>query len=120
VNLDVLAEKTKNYTGAEIMGLCRTAISYTLYKDFAGGKIGKIDFEQAMKRKVTISDFLKALEETYPQFGVDETSFEGDLMGGFVPYSPYFTSLYEDLLAEMVSLKESSRTQISSILVAGA
>jgi vesicle-fusing ATPase len=45
VDLDYLASKTKNYTGAEIMGLCRTAISYTLYKDFAGGKIGKIDLE---------------------------------------------------------------------------
>ena len=48
------------------MGLCRTAISYTLYKDFAGGKLSKIDFESAMKRKVTMSDFQKALGETYP------------------------------------------------------
>ena len=89
------------------MGLCRTAISYTLYKDFAGGKISKIDIDSAMKRKVTMSDFMKALEETYPQFGIDENTFEGDLLGGFIKYSPEFTHLYEDLLAEMLALKES-------------
>lgn len=48
------------------MGLCWTAISYTLYKDFEGGKIKKIDLDQAMKRKVTMSDFMKALDETFP------------------------------------------------------
>lgn len=39
------------------MGLCWSAISYTLYKDFAGGKMEKIDFNLQMKRKVTMSDF---------------------------------------------------------------
>lgn len=48
------------------MGLCWTAISYTLYKDFEGGKMAKIDFESAMKRKVTMNDFKKALTETFP------------------------------------------------------
>ncbi len=66
IDLDYLAERTKNYTGAEIMGLCRTAISYTLYKDFEGGKMAKIDFESAMKWKVTMTDFKKALTETFP------------------------------------------------------
>lgn len=45
IDLDYLAERTKNFTGAEIMGLCWSAISYTLYKDFAGGKMEKIDFQ---------------------------------------------------------------------------
>ena len=89
------------------MGLCRTAISYTLYKDFAGGKLSKIDFESAMKRKVTMSDFQKALGETYPQFGVDENLFESDLMGGFIEYSEEFKLLYNDLLSEFQSLKDS-------------
>jgi len=45
IDIEFLAEWTKNYTGAEIMGLCRSAISYTLYKDFEGNKNEKIDFE---------------------------------------------------------------------------
>lgn len=51
-----------------------------------------------------MTDFEKALGETKPQFGVDENSFESDLLGGFIKYSPEFTSLYEDLLSEMGSL----------------
>ena len=60
----------------------------------------KIDFEAAMKRKVTMSDFKKAVEETHPQFGIDENTFEGDLIGGFINFSEEFTNTYQDLLAE--------------------
>jgi len=31
---------------------------------------------------------------------VDEGSFEGDLIGGFIFYSPEFKNIYEDLLSE--------------------
>jgi vesicle-fusing ATPase len=31
VNFEILAEKTKNYTGAEIEAVCRSATSFALY-----------------------------------------------------------------------------------------
>lgn len=33
IDFDKLAETTKNYTGAEIEAVCRSAISFSLFKD---------------------------------------------------------------------------------------
>lgn len=41
VDLDELALKTKNYTGAEIEAVCRSATSFALFKDLDMSQIGK-------------------------------------------------------------------------------
>jgi len=84
VDFDLLAAKTKNYTGAEIEAVCRGATSFALFKDVDVSSIGKKDDEKAKKgakpkgkeqlvgdRKVCMADFLQALEENKPAFGID-------------------------------------------------
>ena len=66
-----------------------------------------------------MDDFLRALNETKPQFGVDENTFEWDLLGGFIEYSEEFKSLYNELLSEFERLKDSESSQLHSILIEG-
>jgi vesicle-fusing ATPase len=41
VDLSLLASKTKNYTGAEIEAVCRSATSFALFKDLDLSALGK-------------------------------------------------------------------------------
>ena len=41
VDFDILAAKTKNYTGAEIEAVCRSATSFALFKDLDLSNLGR-------------------------------------------------------------------------------
>jgi len=43
IDFDKLAEETKNYTGAEIEAVCRSATSYALFKDLDLSNIGSTE-----------------------------------------------------------------------------
>lgn len=49
VDLAELARKTKNYTGAEIEGVVRSAQSYCLMRNDFGNLTGEIDFTKAFQ-----------------------------------------------------------------------
>lgn len=40
VDMDYLAENTKNYTGAEIEAVCRSATSFALFKEVSQDPMG--------------------------------------------------------------------------------
>lgn len=119
VDFDYLSDCTKNYTGAEIMSVCRNAVQYTLFRDIDVKNIGKLDLKDIMNRKVTMEDFKLSLEEIKPQFGIDHSGFENRLSAGFIPYGDKFNVLYEDLKALVDNLKESDTTSLMSVLLSG-
>lgn len=49
VDLDVLAEKTKGYSGADLQALCREAAMHALREDIENKKVTKKDFDFALK-----------------------------------------------------------------------
>jgi vesicle-fusing ATPase len=74
VDLMKLAALTKNYTGAEIEAVCRSANSFALFKeDVIKGIEQKIQSKQkvTMEQKVCMADFMRALDEVRPAFGID-------------------------------------------------
>jgi len=74
VDLLKLAALTKNYTGAEIEAVCRSANSFALFKeDVIKGIEQKIQAKQkvTMEQKVCMADFMHALDEVKPAFGID-------------------------------------------------
>ena len=80
VDLNFLAKSTENYTGAEIAAVVKSAASFALQrglgnKDFGKEeqKIGKIKEKDLL---VTGEDFIKAVNEVKPLFGIDESEFE--------------------------------------------
>lgn len=119
VDFNYLSESTKNYTGAEIMSVCRNAVQFTLFRDIDVNNIGKLNLKDAMNRKVTMEDFKYSLDEIKPQFGLDYSGFENRLSSGFYSYNQTFKDMYEDCKALVENLKESETTSLMSVLVSG-
>ncbi|KAL3073579.1 hypothetical protein niasHS_017146 [Heterodera schachtii] len=72
VNIEQIAKRTKNFSGAELEGLVRAAQSSAMNRLVKpGGKVQQVDDEAIDKLKVTADDFDYALEnDVKPSFGL--------------------------------------------------
>ena len=71
VDLAVLADRTKNFTGAELEGLVKSATSFALEREVDVNNLSKVDVDPE-KLRVTWHDFERALEEVQPAFGLEK------------------------------------------------
>jgi vesicle-fusing ATPase len=71
VDLDDLAKRTHNFTGAEINGLIKSAASYALSRTIDINDEGMIHVN-SIKPLVTMDDFDKAFTDIKPQFGIQQ------------------------------------------------
>lgn len=126
VSIDELSKMTKNYTGAEIEAVCGLACSYALFgHDNAEGVAKKIKEERKKgtkfeEKQVTRSEFMQALTEIKPDFGVDDVALERQFLGGIYNYSDQFANVFkhcEDLVHSMHNT--SSANPLLSIMLEG-
>ena len=61
------AARTKNFSGAELEGVVKSAVSYALNRQLSMDDLTKQVDEESIK--VTMDDFLNALQEVIPAFG---------------------------------------------------
>jgi len=66
VNLEALAKKTKNYTGADIAGVCNEAVMLAIRDAVTNNKGKKLGPENIKGTKVSMKNFEKALEMVKP------------------------------------------------------
>ena len=69
VNLDELADLTKNYTGAELAGLVKSAVSYSVSRLINLENINEVAKNDKLLPLITQGDFLHALSDIKPMFG---------------------------------------------------
>lgn len=105
VQIEVLAEQTKNFTGAEIEGLVKGASSYAFQR-----QVDSKDFRKVINPtnlKVTREDFDSALLECKPMFGNTEAEEEMKMHQGhrIIAFSQEFENV-QHMLSELV--KESA------------
>ncbi|KAK1261112.1 Vesicle-fusing ATPase [Acorus gramineus] len=74
VNLQILAARTKNYSGAELEGVVKSAVSFALNRQISLDDLTKPLDEESIK--VTMDDFLNALHEIVPAFGASTDNLE--------------------------------------------
>ncbi|RVW36515.1 Vesicle-fusing ATPase [Vitis vinifera] len=74
VNLQELAARTKNYSGAELEGVVKSAVSFALNRQLSMDDLTKPVDEESIK--VTMEDFLNALQEIIPAFGASTDDLE--------------------------------------------
>nr|XP_024386914.1 vesicle-fusing ATPase-like isoform X2 [Physcomitrium patens] len=74
VDLEALAAKTQNFSGAELEGLVKSATSFALNRQVNFADLYKQLDEDNIK--VTMDDFLKALDEVKPAFGAAINTLE--------------------------------------------
>jgi vesicle-fusing ATPase len=112
-----IALLTKNFSGAEIEGLVRSASSFALQR--------QIDPENPTKTinpetiKVMREDFMRALSEVKPNFGVSEDDLEMCISNGVISYGQSFDKLYDAVKLFVQQVKNSDRTPLVSVLLEG-
>lgn len=120
VSFKELAKLSKNFSGAEIEGLVKSATSFAINQKVNIGKgATKVNNKDLNNIKVTRQDFLDALGEVTPAFGVNEEDLKTCIEGGIFNYS----SKIEDILRigsrYVRQVAESDKTRLISILMHG-
>ncbi|CAJ0758205.1 12885_t:CDS:2 [Entrophospora sp. SA101] len=91
VDLDELASLTKNFSGAEISGLIKSASSFAFNRHIKVETLTGIrpDFENM---KINRDDFLEALNETHPAYGVSNEELQRYIQNQIIPFAPHIFS----------------------------
>jgi vesicle-fusing ATPase len=116
VDLAELAHLTKNFSGAELAGLVKSATSFALNKFVTVGEGIKVA-NNAQDVQINRANFINALEEVRPAFGVSDKELENAMLYGILHYNPHV----EDILkqgSEYVSVV-SRQLPLLSVLLHG-
>ncbi|KAI1762740.1 AAA-domain-containing protein [Hypoxylon sp. FL1150] len=118
VSIDELAHLTKNYSGAEISGLVKAALSYAFTRHT---KLGDVTGVSGNPQDVmlTRADFMKALEDVKPAFGISEEELSGASPYGIIDYSPHIQSILSTGLSFVQAVRTSEKSPLFSVLVHG-
>src|SRR5689334_21596300 len=86
VDFAEVASLTKNFSGAEINGLVKSASSFAFNRHVKVGTLAAVapDVENI---KVNRNDFLLALDEVQPAFGVSEEELQQCVQNPIIHYS---------------------------------
>ncbi|KAG5551257.1 hypothetical protein RHGRI_009622 [Rhododendron griersonianum] len=108
VNLQELAARTKNYSGAELEGVAKSAVSFALNRQLSMDDLTKPVDEESIK--VTMEDFLNAINEVRPAFGASTNDLERCRLNGMVDCGARHEHIYKRtmLLAEQVRVSKGS------------
>jgi vesicle-fusing ATPase len=85
VDIKELAKLTKNFSGAEIGGLVKSATSFAFNRHVKVGTIAGIS-DDVENLRVNAGDFANALEEVHPAFGVSEEELAQVIQNGIIHY----------------------------------
>jgi vesicle-fusing ATPase len=118
VNIAELAHLTKNFSGAEIAGLVKSATSWALNRHIKVGTIATINPDLG-DVVVQHDDFMKALKEVKPAFGMSEDALNAALRNGIYDFSPHIGLILRDGQFQ-TQLVKSSKTSFASILLHGS
>eukprot|EP00298_Acanthocystis_sp_HF-20_P011313 c19331_g1_i1.p1 GENE.c19331_g1_i1~~c19331_g1_i1.p1 ORF type:complete len:730 (-),score=327.15 c19331_g1_i1:29-2218(-) len=118
VDLPYLAASTKNFSGAEIEGLVKSATACALTRHINTRDLSKP--VETNNLQITQSDFDFALTEVRPAFGVSTESFDQALSGGFIFYGPQMTQLHKDGQLLIKQLISSNKTSVLTVLLHGS
>jgi len=128
VHLNELAKETKNYTGAEIESVCRSATNFALFAgaDLSnlgiakeGNKKGGKEELKVGERPVTRLDFENALKEVKPAFGANNEEISNLCRGGIINYGSRFGDLYQKCQDFIKEVRHSKNNPLLSVLLEG-
>jgi vesicle-fusing ATPase len=117
-----LAAVTKNYSGAEIEGLVKSACSYALDRKVnldlvQSGK--RVTTEDMMEVCVTNADFERALDEVRPSFGSESDALNDATRLGIIDYGPKFQEVLSTGKLFVEQVASSDKTPLMGVLLEG-
>ncbi len=118
VDLDELARLTKNFSGAEIGGLVKSASSFAFNRHVKVGTVAGIS-EDINNMKVNREDFHHALEEVKPAYGVSEEELATCIQGGIIHFSNFISDILNEGHLFVQQVRRSESTPLVSVLLHG-
>jgi len=112
-----IAEKTKNFSGAEIEGLVKAATSYALTRCVDVKDLSKAPDEKNLILRY--ADFERALGDVQPKFGAKSQELKALYRNGFVPYGDAFDMLMGTMDRLVEQVRASDKTPLMSVLLQG-
>jgi vesicle-fusing ATPase len=117
VDVEELAESTKNFSGAELEGLVKSASSFALERQIDYSDLSKeIDEDNV---KVTMDDLRQALKEVQPMFGASTDVLKRCRVGGMIDYGPKLKHVLDTCRALVEQVQTSERTPCMTALLEG-
>mmetsp|Transcript_17184 Transcript_17184/g.31186 ORF Transcript_17184/g.31186 Transcript_17184/m.31186 type:complete len:744 (+) Transcript_17184:68-2299(+) len=113
--LPELAARTKNFSGAELAGLVRSAAACALHRAVKTEDMS-VDADSVC---CTWSDFEHALTEVQPKFGAPTDDLEALVTNGIVEYGSSFAEIQTTLGRCVEQIRTSDRTPLLSVLLEG-
>ncbi|KAJ1959179.1 transport between ER and Golgi ATPase protein [Dipsacomyces acuminosporus] len=118
VDLVELAALTKNYSGAEISGLVKSASSFAFNRHIKVGSMAELT-QDISDMKIQREDFLNALEEIKPAFGIASEEFEQCAANGVIEFAPSVRQLLDNVHLFVEQVHQSARSPLVSVLLHG-
>ncbi|KAI1820931.1 P-loop containing nucleoside triphosphate hydrolase protein [Xylaria intraflava] len=118
VNLDELAALTKNFSGAELNGLVKAAASFAFSRHTEVGQLAAVKQDVA-NMKINRSDFMNALTEVRPAYGVSEAELEEAVRLGIIHYGPHIDNTIEEMMRVVGMIKDDPNKFSTSVLFSG-
>lgn len=117
VNLQELAARTKNYSGAELEGVVKSAVSYALNRQLSLDDLTKTVDEESIK--VTMDDFVNALHEVIPSFGASMDDLERCRLNGIVDCGQRHDHIFKRTMLLTEQVKVSRGSPLVTVLLEG-
>ncbi|KAK2591484.1 transport between ER and Golgi ATPase protein [Conoideocrella luteorostrata] len=118
VDLEELAGITKNYSGAEINGVVKAAASFAFSRHTEVGQMAAVKQDVA-SMKVNRVDFMNALKEVRPAYGVSEAELEDAVRLGIIPYTQHINLTIQEMMRVVGMIKEDPNKFSTSVLFHG-
>ncbi|KAK3314666.1 P-loop containing nucleoside triphosphate hydrolase protein [Apodospora peruviana] len=118
VDLEKLATLTKNFSGAELSGLVKSATSYAFSRHIKVGTMAGVS-EDVAGMKVNMQDFVNALSEVKAAFGADDAELEEAFPYGIFDYSQSIDNILRDGMLYVENVRQQDRLRHMSVLLYG-
>ncbi|QRV87917.1 AAA family ATPase [Ceratobasidium sp. AG-Ba] len=118
VDLLELAARTKNFSGAELNGLVKSATSFAMNRHVKVGTMAGIS-DDIENLRVNMNDFNNALDEVHPAFGVAEEELAQVIQNGIIHFDRSVDATLRDGKLFVEQVRTSSRTPLVSLLFHG-
>ncbi|CAK9857484.1 unnamed protein product [Sphagnum jensenii] len=117
VDLKELASKTKNFSGAELEGLVKSATSFALNRQVSAADLSREIVEDNIK--VTMDDFMSALNEVKPAFGAAINTLEMCRLNGMLNCGERHAHIQRTVMTFVEQVRKSERTPLLTCLLEG-
>lgn len=119
VDLAELAGLTKNFSGAELNGLAKSAASFAFNRHTQAGSMAAVG-KDVNNLVITRQDFLGALSEVTPAFGVSDEELTKSIIYGIIHFSPSIDQIINSCMVYLDGLRNpNSKSPKFSLLFHG-